>query len=95
MLRQTDHLSPVLQAIVALDAWNTLEVLQHARRFGRYPTASILRQAGITTRTHLAAINSGLKNMSVDRRRHCDREVPLRAVAQGFDRGRRDRPQGT
>ncbi len=74
---------------------NTLQVLQHARRFGRYLPASILRQTGITTRTHLTAINSGLKTMPVDRRRHCDREVPLRAVAQGFDRGRRDRPQGT
>lgn len=30
VLRQADHLPPVLQAVVALDAWNTIEVLQHA-----------------------------------------------------------------
>lgn len=84
VLRQADHLPPVLQAIVALDAWNTLEVLQHAPWLGRHLAASILRQAGITTGAHLAAINLGLKTIPVDRRRHRSREVRLLAIAHGF-----------
>ncbi|MDP9759344.1 MULTISPECIES: RHE_PE00001 family protein [Agrobacterium] len=84
VLRQTEHLPVVLQAIVALDAWNELSVLQHAPWLGRLLVASILRQAGITTGAHLAAINLGLKTISVDRRRHRDRETRLLAIAQGF-----------
>ncbi len=84
VLRQTDFLPPVLQAIVALDAWNTLEVLQHAPWLGRHLAASILRQGGVTTGAHLAAINLGLKTIPVDRRRHRSREVRLSAIADGL-----------
>ncbi|TDX79703.1 DNA binding protein with HTH domain [Neorhizobium sp. R1-B] len=84
VLRQAEHLPAVLQAIVALDAWNELAVLQHAPWLGRLLVASILRQAGITTGSHLAAINLGLKTISVDRRRHRDREMRLLAMAHGF-----------
>ncbi len=64
VLRQTQDLPAVLQAIIALDAWNELSVLQHAPWLGRLLAAAILRQAGITTGAHLAAINLGLKNHS-------------------------------
>jgi len=84
VLRQTSDLPAVLQAIIALDAWNELAVLQHAPWLGRLFCASILRQAGITTGTHLAAINLGLKSIPVDRRRHRDRETRLLAIAQGL-----------
>ncbi|MCT7667790.1 RHE_PE00001 family protein [Shinella kummerowiae] len=84
VLRQTDFLLSVLQAIFALDAWNTLEVLQHAPWFGRHLAASILRQAGVTTGAHLAAINLGLKTIPVDRRRHRSRDVRLMAIADGL-----------
>lgn len=84
VLRQVDPLPPVLQAIVALDAWNTLEVLQHAPWLSRHLAASILRQAGVTTGAHLAAINLGLKTIPVDRRRHRNREVRLLAIADGL-----------
>jgi hypothetical protein len=84
VLRQADHLPPVLQAIVALDTWNTLEVLQHAPWLGRYLAASILRQGGIATGAHLVAINLGLKTIPVDRRRHRNREVRLLAIADGL-----------
>ncbi len=84
VLRQTEHLPVVLQAIVALDAWNELSVLQHVPWLGRLFCASILRQAGITTSTHLAAINLGLKIIPVDRRRHRDRETRLLAIVHGF-----------
>jgi len=84
VLRQAENLPPVLQAIVALDAWNTLEVLQHAPWLGRQLAASILRQGGIATGAHLVAINLGLKTIPVDRRRHRSREVRLLAIADGL-----------
>jgi hypothetical protein len=74
----------VLQAILALDAWSSLEVLQHAPWLGRLLAASILRQAGLTTTAHLAAFNLGLKSIPVDRRRHRDRETRLMAVLSGL-----------
>jgi len=84
VLRQTSDLPAVLQAIVALDAWNELAVLQHAPWLGRLLAASILRQAGVTTGAHLAAINFGLKTISVDRRRHRDRATRMLAIAHGL-----------
>ncbi|MGI8397452.1 RHE_PE00001 family protein [Agrobacterium deltaense] len=84
VLGQAEHLPAVLQAIVALDAWNELSVLQHAPWLGRLFAASILREAGITTGAHLAAINLGLKTIPVDRRRHRDRETRLLAIARGL-----------
>ncbi|MBY5315451.1 RHE_PE00001 family protein [Rhizobium leguminosarum] len=80
VLRQTQDLPAVLQAVVALDAWNDLSVLQHAPWLGRLLAASILRQAGLTTAAHLTAINLGLKTIPVDRRRHRDRETRLLAI---------------
>ncbi len=84
VLRQGEDLPAMLQAIIALDAWNSLQVLQHAPWLGRLLAASILRNAGITTGAHLAAVNLGLKTIPVDRRRHPDRETRLLAIAQGF-----------
>lgn len=74
----------MLQAIVALDAWNELAVLQHVPWLGQLLAASILRQAGLTTAAHLVAFNLGLKSIPVDRRRHRDRETRLLAIAQGL-----------
>ncbi len=84
VLRQAENLPAVLQAIVALDACNELAVLQHAPWLGRLFAASILRQAGVTTGAHLAAINLGLKTITVDRRRHRDRETRLLGIAHGL-----------
>ncbi|KAA3499125.1 DUF1612 domain-containing protein [Agrobacterium tumefaciens] len=84
VLLQAEHLPVVLQAIVALDAWNELSVLQHAPWLGRLFAASMLRRAGITSGAHVAAINLGLKTIPVDRRRHRDRETRLLAIAHGF-----------
>jgi len=84
VLRQAEELPAVLRAIVALDAWNELSVLQHAPWLGRLLAASILRHAGVTSGAHLAAINFGLKTIPVDRRRHRDRETRLLAIAHGF-----------
>lgn len=84
VLRQAEHLPTALQAIIALDAWNELSVLQHAPWLGRLLSASILRQAGITTGAHVAAINLGLKTIPVDRRRSRDRETRLLSTALGL-----------
>jgi hypothetical protein len=84
VLRKASDLPAVLQAIIALDAWNEIGVLQHAGWMGRLLATCILRQGGVTTGTHLAAINLGLKNIPVDRRRHRDRETRLLAIAHGF-----------
>ncbi|MBY5364733.1 DUF1612 and helix-turn-helix domain-containing protein [Rhizobium leguminosarum] len=84
VLRQAQGFPAVLQAVVALDAWNTLEVLQHAPWLGRLLAVSILRQAGLTTAAHLAALNLGLKSIPVDRRRHRDRETRLLAILAGI-----------
>lgn len=84
ILGQGQDLPAALQAIVILDAWNELSVLQHAPWLGRLFAASILRQAGITSGAHLAALNLGLKTIPVDRRRHRDREARLLAIAHGM-----------
>ncbi|MGO7659745.1 RHE_PE00001 family protein [Rhizobium ruizarguesonis] len=84
VVRQAENLPAVLQAIVVLDAWNELSVLQHAPWLGRLLAASVLRQAGVTTGAHLAAINLGLKTIPVDRRRHRDRDTRLLAIAHGL-----------
>ncbi|MCZ4432031.1 RHE_PE00001 family protein [Agrobacterium sp. SOY23] len=84
VLRQAEHLPAVLQAIIALDAWNEILVLEHAPWLGRLFAASILRESGITSGAHLAAINLGLKTIPVDRRRHRDRETRLLAIAHGL-----------
>ncbi|MDX0457578.1 DUF1612 domain-containing protein [Sinorhizobium medicae] len=84
VVRQVQELPAVLQSIVALDAWNEISVLQHAPWLGRLFCASILRQAGVTTAAHLAAINLGLKSIPVDRRRHRDRDTRLLAIVQGL-----------
>jgi hypothetical protein len=84
VLRQAENLPAVLHAIVALDAWNELSVLQHAPWLGRLFAASVLRQSGVSTGAHLVAISLGLKTIPVDRRRHRNRETRLLAIAHGL-----------
>ena len=84
VLAETEGLPPVLRAIIVLDAWNVLQVLPHAPWLGRLLAAALLRQTGLTTAAHLAAVNLGLKSVAVDRRRHRDRNVRLAALVQGL-----------
>lgn len=81
---ETDGLPPVLRAILLLDAWNNLQVLQHAPWLGRLLAASLLRQAGLTTAAHLATFNLGLKSIAVDRRCHPGRNTRLPALLNGL-----------
>ena len=84
VVRQVQDLPPVLSAIVTLDAWNELAVSQHAPWLGRLLAAAMLRQGGVTSSAHLAAVNLGLKTIPIDRRRHRDRDLRLLAIAQGL-----------
>lgn len=84
VLAETEDLPPVLRAIVVLDAWNTLQVLQHAPWLGRLLAGSVLRQAGVTSAAHLAVVNLRLRSIPVDQRRHPRRETRLLAIARGL-----------
>lgn len=84
ILHRTADLPPILQAVIALDAWNSLAVLQHAPWLGRLLASALLRQSRLTTAGHLVAFNLGLKTVAVDRRRHADRDVRLLAITQAL-----------
>jgi hypothetical protein len=84
MLRSISDFPPVLQAILALDAWNELAVLQRAPWLGRLLAASLLRREGLTTQAHLLAFNAGLKTIRVERRRHRNFETRLIASLDGL-----------
>ncbi|MBY4632656.1 RHE_PE00001 family protein [Rhizobium croatiense] len=84
VLAETESMPPVLRAVLLLDAWNSLQVLQHAPWLGRLLAAASLRQAGLTTASHLTAINLGLKTIAVDRRRHRHRDTRLAAMVHGL-----------
>jgi len=87
VLRGISNLPPVLQAILALDAWNELAVLQRAPWLGRLLVASLLRREGLTTQAHLLAFNIGLKTIRVERRRHRNFETRLIATLDGLIAG--------
>ncbi len=84
VLRKVGDLPPVLQAMLALDAWNELAVLQRAPWLGRLLAASLLRRAGLTNHAHLLAFNAGLKTIRVERRRHRNFEIRLLACLDGL-----------
>ena len=81
---ESEGLPPVLKAIIALDAWDGLQVLRRVPWLGRLLAAASLREAGLTTAAHLAAFNLGLKSIPVDRRRHRDRDTRLMALLRGM-----------
>ncbi|CAN7576361.1 RHE_PE00001 family protein [Brucella pseudogrignonensis] len=87
VLRSISDFPPVLQAILALDAWNELAVLQRAPWLGRLLAASLLRRNGLTTKAHLLAFNAGLKTIRVERRRHRNFEIRLLASLEGLMAG--------
>lgn len=84
VLRSISDFPPVLQAILALDAWNELAVLQRAPWLGRQLAASLLRREGLTTQAHLLAFNAGLKTIRVERRRHRNFDTRLLASLDGL-----------
>ncbi len=81
---ETQDMPPILRAALLLDAWNRLEVFQHARWLGRLLSAASLRDCKMTTNGHLAAFNLGLKSIAVDQRRSWNREKRLLAFVQAI-----------
>ena len=76
-------LPPVLGAVLMLDLWNSLQVLQHAPWLGRLLAADALRETGLTSGAHLAALNVGLRSIRRDERSHPNRERRLLALVAG------------
>ncbi|MGK9054821.1 RHE_PE00001 family protein [Xaviernesmea oryzae] len=76
VLSETEGLPPLLRTVLLLDAWNQLQVLQHAPWLGRLLAAATLRGADVTV-AHLAAFNLGLKAVSRERRASRDRDTRL------------------
>ncbi|MBX9647942.1 MAG: DUF1612 and helix-turn-helix domain-containing protein [Xanthobacteraceae bacterium] len=64
---QTKNLPPVLAAALVLEAWQTIEPLQHQPWLGRLLGAEQLRGRG-KTRVHLACLNLGLKQIPREQR---------------------------
>ncbi|MBN7806886.1 RHE_PE00001 family protein [Agrobacterium rosae] len=67
VLKSSAGLPAVLRAVIALDAWYKLEVLQRSLWLGRQLAAALLRQEGLTL-SHLSAFNTGLKAVPRERR---------------------------
>lgn len=84
VLAETQGLPPVLRCVLLLDAWNAIEVLQHAPWLGRLLAASCLREDRLTTASHLVAINLGLKSIRREQRTHRDRETRLTALVHAL-----------
>ena len=80
----TGHLPPLLRAIVLLDAWNAIEVLQHSPWLGRLFAAALLRETEVTT-SHLACLNSGLRAVMREQRHAHDRSTRLLAFLQAVE----------
>ncbi len=83
-VKETETLPPVLRAALLLDAWNTLEVLQHSPWLGRLLVAAMLRESGATS-AHLPAINLGLRDIRWERRRAHDRKTRLIACLEAIE----------
>ncbi|MHC1550644.1 RHE_PE00001 family protein [Phyllobacterium sp. K27] len=72
----TRDLPPLLAAALLWDAWEDIEPLQHQHWLGPMLVSAMLRERS-KTRSHLAAFNSGLRNVPRDRRRAKDRGTRL------------------
>ncbi|CAH2394092.1 conserved hypothetical protein [Mesorhizobium prunaredense] len=72
LLDRTADLSPVLAAAVLWDAWEDIGPLQHQPWLGTLLVAATLRQRRKTI-AHLPALNTGLRVIGRERRRHRNR----------------------
>lgn len=68
LLERTSELPAVLRAVLALDAWANIDVLQRGGSIGGLLVAAFLRQEGITA-NHLACLHVGAQKIPRERRR--------------------------
>jgi len=80
VLRQSENLPSVLRAVLLLDAWNSLDVLERMPWLGRLLAASSLSEAGLTSAGHLATVNLGLKLIERNKRTSKCLEARLTAL---------------
>ncbi|RWK45037.1 RHE_PE00001 family protein [Mesorhizobium sp.] len=78
-LDRTAGLPPVLATAILCDAWEEVSPLQHQSWLGALLVEAMLRQRRKTT-AHLLALNTGLRVVARERRRHRDRTKRLLAV---------------
>ncbi len=83
VLDESAGLPPVLRAVLLLDAWHQLQVLQHAPWLGRLLSASLLRRERVTL-SHLVALNMGLKQVGRERRTSRERDTRLIAMLEAL-----------
>lgn len=62
VLAETRELPSVLRAVLLLEAWTDIEVLQHAAWLGPLLVAALLRQEGLAA-SNLACLHLGAKNI--------------------------------
>ena len=93
LLDQTKGLPPVLAAAFALEAWQTIEPLQHQPWLGQLLGSALLRARG-KTRAHLACLNLGLKQIPREKRWVTGRTskliVQIEAIAAAAEIGLKD-----
>ncbi len=78
LVDRTGELPVVLAAAVLWDSWERVGPLQHQPWLGVLLLEAVLRQRRKTT-AHLLALNTGLRIVARDRRRHRDRTTRLLA----------------
>ncbi|CAH0342806.1 hypothetical protein RHI9324_04537 [Rhizobium sp. CECT 9324] len=83
VLTETEALPPVLRAVLLLDAWHQLQVLQHAPWLGRLLAGAVLRETGVSS-SHLVAVNLGMKQVQRERRASRDRDTRLSAFVDAL-----------
>ena len=92
VIGQTRTLPPVLAAAIALDAWDSLQPLQHMPWLGRLLASSLLRERG-KTRAHLACLYVGLKALPPSQRRRAGHDglaLSIAAMSAAAETGLKD-----
>ena len=79
---KTSDLPPVLRAALMLDAWNQMQILQHTRWLGRSLVEDFLREQ--ISKSHLMALNVGLKTIPIKKRTSHSRLQRLLAILYGI-----------
>lgn len=81
---QTEGLPAMLRAIIALDAWGQIEVLQHGGWLGGLLVASLLRKDALTLH-HLPCLHLGSRNIARELRRSPDQTRRLLALLSSIE----------
>jgi Protein of unknown function (DUF1612)/HTH DNA binding domain len=80
------HVSAVLAAAIAWDAWETIEPLQHQHWLGNLLVAALLRERGKVA-SHLFALNTGLRLSAREKRKSPVRSTRLLAFLDTMAEG--------